>query len=148
MTDESQARHKKRRLVVFIGLALAIALDTSVQLLWKASVPRHRGVVHTLSGTFFNWLFQLSLVLHIWQFFNWLMVLGNADLSFAQPITALSYVTVTALSVWLFHEVVAPQDIVGIALILAGVYLVSSTPSETAGAPGTPAAAPVAENAA
>ena len=32
------------------------------------------------------------------QLANWLWVLAQADLSFAQPITALSYITVLAFS--------------------------------------------------
>ena len=52
--------------------------------------------------------------------------------SFAQPITALSYVTVLAISARFLHEDLPPSRLAGVGLILAGVWLVSRTPAETA----------------
>ena len=55
----------------------------------------------------------------------------EADLSFAQPFTALSYVTVLALSHLLLHEHLSAGRMGGVGLILTGVFLISRTPSTT-----------------
>lgn len=128
--------HPRRRGLLFLGLVLAIALDTTVQVFWKASVPVGGRPLAILTGTLVKPLFIASMFLHVWQLFNWMMVLALADLSFAQPITALSYVTVTASAAWFFHEQVSPREMIGILLVLAGVALVS----RTAPAAGPPAA--------
>ena len=120
---------KRPRLLLWMGLFLAISLDTSVQLCWRASVPQHGGMAHALGATLIKPLFLLSLLLHVWQLFNWMMVLALADLSFVQPITALSYIAVAISSHWLFSENLDPLQFCGIAMVLVGVILVSRTPS-------------------
>ncbi len=117
----------RRRPLLFLGLFLAIALDTTVQVFWKASVPLDGRPLALLTGTLVKPLFIASMFLHVWQLFNWMMVLALADLSFAQPITALSYVTVTACAALFFHEQIGPRELVGILLVLVGVALVSRT---------------------
>ena len=66
------------------------------------------------------------------QFFNWMIVLAHADLSYAQPITALSYVTVSVASMAIFHEYLSPLRLVGLAMILIGVWVISRTNLRTA----------------
>ncbi len=123
----SIATQRHRRLLLWLGLFLAISLDTSVQLCWRASVPQHGGMAHALCTTLIKPLFLLSLLLHVWQLFNWMMVLALADLSFVQPITALSYIAVAVSSHWLFAENLDPLQFCGIGMVLAGVFLVSRT---------------------
>ncbi len=124
---------QRRRILLFIGLFVAIALDTTVQVFWKASVPVDGRPLAILTGTLVKPLFIASMFLHVWQLFNWMMVLALAELSFAQPITALSYVTVTACAALFFHERIGPREFIGILLVLAGVALVSRTarPAQT-----------------
>jgi drug/metabolite transporter (DMT)-like permease len=74
-----------------------------------------------------NPLFLLVIFLMACQFFNWLMVLRNADLSYAQPVTSLSYVTVFFLSVHYLNESTDALQIAGILLVLAGVWFISQT---------------------
>ena len=70
-------------------------------------------------------LFLVVVAVFLGQLFNWLKVLEHADLSFAQPITSLAYVTVTGLSWLLFAEPVGWLKMAGILCILAGVWLIS-----------------------
>ncbi|MDE3011693.1 MAG: DMT family transporter [Pseudomonadota bacterium] len=59
------------------------------------------------------------------QLLLWLAVLRRSELSFAQPLTSLSYVGVGLLS-WLWlGEVLQPRTLLSVGLILAGVMLVS-----------------------
>jgi len=69
--------------------------------------------------------FYLLLLLFIAQFVNWLALLSRADLSFVQPVTALSYITVAVGSYLRFGENVNFTRVTGIAFILLGVFLVS-----------------------
>jgi drug/metabolite transporter (DMT)-like permease len=61
-----------------------------------------------------------------------MIVLAKADLSFVQPITSLSFITVAVCSVFFFHERLSPLRAVGIVLILAGVRFISQTDHRTA----------------
>jgi multidrug transporter EmrE-like cation transporter len=84
----------------------------------------------------------IMLALFACQFFDWIWVLGNADLSFAQPFTALSYVVVSTCAALFFHEHLTPLRMVGIAAILAGVIQVGSSEHKT-----TSTELPIAEDA-
>jgi drug/metabolite transporter (DMT)-like permease len=113
-----------------IGLAVAIALDTGLQLVWKtgiAGLPDTSSVRETLVAIALNPIFVLVAVFMGAQLVNWLKVLDHADLSYAKPFTSLSYVTVCVLSVLLLSEHIAPLQIVGIVVVVAGVWCVSRT---------------------
>lgn len=58
-------------------------------------------------------------------------MLSSADLSYAQPITALSYVTVSVGGVVLFGEYIPPHSMIGIMMILLGVWFISRTSHRT-----------------
>jgi drug/metabolite transporter (DMT)-like permease len=64
------------------------------------------------------------------------MVLSKADLSYAQPITSLSYVSVFFLSVFYLKEAADLFRITGIILVLLGVWFISQTEHVTQ-IPGT-----------
>jgi len=65
------------------------------------------------------------------QLVNWTRVLAQADLSFAQPFTALSIISVLAVSSYTLREKITPLEILGIAMILLGIYFISQTPHDT-----------------
>jgi multidrug transporter EmrE-like cation transporter len=145
---------------VWIGLTIAVVLDVPVQLIWKALMikyrdpdrgPKYHSADHSISWMFHNH-HQGMLAWFVWQqarwflrelrtwalmslfacqFFDWIWVLGNADLSFAQPFTALSYVVVSTCAVLFFHEHLSPLRMAGIAAILFGVILVGSSEHKT-----------------
>src|SRR4051812_15718104 len=90
-----------------IGLALTIVIDTVVQLAWKIGAVELPEL--TLSWSLIDFAlhqatFYIVVGLMLCQLFNWLMVLGEADLSFAQPITALSRITVCLASAYFLGE--------------------------------------------
>ena len=62
-------------------------------------------------------------------------MLDHADLSYAKPFTSLSYVTVCALSVLVLGEHIAPLQILGILVVVAGVWCVSVTKRSTLAPP-------------
>jgi multidrug transporter EmrE-like cation transporter len=129
MMPALEQTHGRRKVIV--GLFMAVVLCSASQLCWKYAtmgVPEGASAVQTLALTFSNPIFWCAAALYIWQFFNWMMVLKYADLSFAQPIMACTYVVV-GLAAWLvFRESLPPHRIIGILMILGGVYLISRSP--------------------
>lgn len=124
----SVKRNFPTRLVA--GLLLAILIDTALQLVWKTAVlslPNDGSPWLNLQAVLRSPLFVLVVFLMACQFFNWLMVLANADLSYAQPVTSLSYVTVFCLSVLYLKEATDLIQIAGILFVLSGVWFISQT---------------------
>jgi drug/metabolite transporter (DMT)-like permease len=112
---------------------VAIALDTGLQLIWKigvAGIP-DASAWDAAVAVALNPIFILVVAFMAAQLVNWLKVLDHADLSYAKPFTSLSYVTVCALSVLVLHERIAPLQIIGIAVVVAGVWCVSITKRST-----------------
>ena len=112
------------------GLLAAVALDTLLQLAWKTTVletPADPSPWATLGAVFANPLFIGVIAIMALQFFNWLMVLAQADLSYAQPIVALSYATVPLLSVLVLGEAVDFLQVAGVVLVIVGVWFISQT---------------------
>ena len=95
-------------------------------------------VWETVVAVALNPIFLLVIVFMAAQLVNWLKVLDHADLSYAKPFTSLSYVTVCGLSVLLLGEHVAPMQIVGIVVVIAGVWCVSMTRPATLGSGAEP----------
>lgn len=121
------------RLVV--GLALAIVLDTIQQLVWKegmGAIPDDASPWETINAALHEPLLGLVAILMLVRLVNWLKVLELADLSYAQPITSLSYVTVTLASVVYLKETLTLIQVAGIGVLLAGVWCISQTPRDTA----------------
>jgi drug/metabolite transporter (DMT)-like permease len=119
---------------VVVGLILAIALDTVIQIAWKlaaSGLPADAPALATAREALSNRYFYLAMLALGAQLYNWTRVLARADLSFAQPFTALSYVTVLTLSSRFLHEGLSPFKILGVGLIFLGVFFISRTPSAT-----------------
>jgi drug/metabolite transporter (DMT)-like permease len=113
-----------------VGLLIAILIDTALQLVWKSAVltlPHDGSPWLNLQAILQNPRFVFVIFLMGCQFFNWLMILGDADLSYAQPITSLSYVSVFFLSVLYLKEAADLFQIAGIMLVLVGVWFISQT---------------------
>jgi drug/metabolite transporter (DMT)-like permease len=81
----------------------------------------------TLSAVFANPLFVGVIALMTLQFFNWLLVLSQADLSFAKPVASLSYASVPIFSMLVLDEAVDVVQIAGVALVIVGVWFISQT---------------------
>lgn len=114
---------------VWRGLLLAVVLDVAAQLCWKSAAgtaPPSAGVLAALGAAALHPLGLALPLIFAAQFYNWIAVLSRSDLSFAQPITALSYVPVAGLAALLFHEPLPPLRVLGIGLILCGVWVIST----------------------
>jgi multidrug transporter EmrE-like cation transporter len=126
----------RRRRTVWLALAMTVVMDTIGQLCWKfaaGQVPDTIGLWQSFVSILHEPLFHVALLVYFLQFFNWMIVLAHADLSYAQPITALSYVTVSGASMAIFHEHLSPLRVFGLVMILVGVWVISRTNLRTAG---------------
>ncbi len=124
----------KKIVAVWAGLFAAIALDTVVQLVWKSAtdqVPSSAGAWDTVEMMLRQPLCYAVFALFGLQFVNWMALLKRADLSYVQPITALSLVTVTFFSYLVLHEHVTGRRVAGMLLILFGVWRVGATRHRT-----------------
>ena len=122
----------RNSMILFFGLILAIALDTGVQLLLKmvaSGISDEASQGEMLKATLSAPVFYVCALLMLLQLFNWLEVLKLSDLSYAQPISSLSYVSVYILSAIYFAEKIDALQIVGILIIVAGVWCISRTGS-------------------
>jgi drug/metabolite transporter (DMT)-like permease len=118
--------------LILVGLVVAIALDTAGQLLWKLAatrLPASLSPAVLLAAVVHDPLPLLVVGVFMAQLVNWMLVLEHADLSYAQPITALSYVSVGLLSAACLGEALDAGKLIGIGLILIGVILVSAGPA-------------------
>ena len=124
---------------VIVGIAMAVVLDTVIQITWKlavAGIPDDASLGDTVSGALSGPYFYVAMVAFGAQLLNWMRVLARADLSYAQPFTALSYLTVLTLSSHSLHEHLSPTRLCGIGMILVGVFLISRTSHRTPDAGG------------
>jgi drug/metabolite transporter (DMT)-like permease len=71
-------------------------------------------------------LIWAAIGVEILCFFLWIQVLSDLDLSEAFPLTGISYVLTVASGWFIFREPIAALQVVGSALILAGVYLIAT----------------------
>ena len=101
----------------FIAKGMKQMGDASALGLWK-SLP-HFANPWVIAGVVLTAVFFV--------FFSW--SLSWADLSFVQPLTALSFVFGVLIARWWLGETVSWWRWVGVAVIIAGVTLVSYDPS-------------------
>jgi drug/metabolite transporter (DMT)-like permease len=108
-------------------IGMFLLADTAVQIAFKLAGERAGNSdfdldwVATAAGSPIFWI---AIGLYFTVFVLWMMILQQTDLSRAFPLTALTYVTVPAAGLLLFHETVSLERTLGIALVLAGVVMV------------------------
>ncbi len=111
---------------IYVTWALLLSLDVAIQVAMKLAGDQLHGVapgVPWLTAALSSWLVWISLTGYVATFVLWLAILHGSPLSAAFPATALVYVFVP-LAGWLFlKEDFSLWQVVGIALILAGVAL-------------------------
>jgi len=80
-------------------------------------------------------LFQPSVTLGVLLLILWMLsrmaLMSWADLSFVLPITSIGYVISAMMGRFFLDEHISPQRWAGTLLIMAGMALVSFTPSRT-----------------
>lgn len=116
---------------LYITLALALAAYGNVALkfcLNRAGAGDFSG--HSLLGFYLHFFFLTawgwSCILSV--FFCcvfWLMALARFELSYALPFLSLNFVLVTILSFAVLHEPFSWQKLIGVCIIVLGVFIAS-----------------------
>ena len=113
---------------IAIALCLVVALMVAGQLLFKASALALNG-----EGTILSWKVATRLVpalaMHALATLAWVWLLQFIDLGRAYPFTAMAYVLVPLVSMWVFGEVQGWRYYIGVVLICTGVIVTATAPS-------------------
>ena len=113
-------------------ILLCVVLNTAAQVLLKMGV-------NSIGHFEFQWgnawpiglkilqnpLLMGGLSLYGFSVVFWIMTLSRVDVSYAYPLSSLGYVFTAIVGYWLLGEHISFSRIVGICVILGGVYLVS-----------------------
>ncbi len=115
-------------LAIFISIILAVI----GQLLLKMGMLRIGKVsfnISTLVHQYAKILLNPLVIAGLFSFFIsmliWLYVLSRMELSFAYPFVALNYVLILLGSYFLLKEAITPMKVMGVIVIVVGVYLVA-----------------------
>ncbi len=113
---------------IFISILLAVV----GQLLLKMGMLRIgkfsfdiSTLVHQYIKIFLNPLVIAGLFGFFLSMLIWLYVLSRMELSFAYPFVALNYVLILFGSYFLLKEAITPMKVIGVVVIVIGVYLVA-----------------------
>lgn len=120
----------KISLQVWIGLTITVIADSIGQIIWKSlagQLPDTDHIPTLLLAAVQMPYFWVLVGLLLAQLFLWLAVLKHADLSYAQPLTSMSYVGVGLLSYFWLGEMWTMRTVMSVVLILIGVGLVSAS---------------------
>ena len=118
--------------VSFALILTGVLLNAAAQLLLKAGVERV-GVIGLTWNSIVSSGFRLALepyilgglLCYVVSVVVWILALSRVDVSIAYPMLSIGYV-VTALAAWaLLGESLSMVRIVGIAVIILGVFLVA-----------------------
>jgi multidrug transporter EmrE-like cation transporter len=119
--------------VTWVLILTGVGLNAAAQLLLKVATRplAHFGVFNTdvLSNSivilFKSMPFWAGMLCYAASVCVWVAALSKAPVSTAYPMLSLGYVVVAAVSVAWLGETLTPAKMLGIALICAGVVLVS-----------------------
>ena len=75
---------------------------------------------------FFNAWILLGLICYGIGVVLWIFALSKASLTLVYPFTALTFVLVYTAGVFLFGEAISWPQILGVGLVLAGLFLITS----------------------
>jgi len=124
----------KENLEVFFLFVLFILCDTATQIFLKKGATNVGEI--PLDEVSHIFLYVLSILTNanivigvmfvLIAFFSWLAILSKVDLSKAQLMNSLVYVTVPLASVFFLGETIAMQQFIGIILISLGALIASA----------------------
>lgn len=119
---------------VFLLAVVAVLLNASAQLALRR-LMLGAGMPPTGAGTAALGTWAVALAASPWFVVGmacyalslglWLLVLARAEVSLAYPLLSIGYLVTAAAGYFLLHEAVGPTRLAGLALICAGIVVVS-----------------------
>jgi multidrug transporter EmrE-like cation transporter len=124
-----------QKLIYFLIL-LGVLLNAGAQLLLKAGMSQIGhfefklvNVVPIGLKVIENWPIVTGLFAYVISVIVWLMVLSRVQVSYAYPMLSIGYVVNAIAAYYLFGEDLSVMRIIGIFVIIAGVWLVAQRPA-------------------
>ena len=118
--------------VIVSLVLLSVLFNTIAQLALKAGMMAIGHFEFTLANF---WPVVIKLITSPWLILGgavyvgslttWLMVLSRVEVSVAYPMASLGYITSAIAAYFLYHEQLTVMKIIGIGVILLGVFLVA-----------------------
>lgn len=113
-----------------------VLLNASAQLLLKEGMNRIGHFAFTWNNLWpiglqvaTNPFIIIGLSCYIFSVVFWLLVLSRADVGYAYPMVSIGYIVTALAGVLFLHETLSLQRIIGIIIIMLGVYLITRTTS-------------------
>lgn len=124
-------------MTVFILILIAVVMEVAGQVLYKSGINRMPG----MSGSPFrslalprfawdavrNWRVLLGIAIYCAQAAVWWGVLSRVDLSYAFPLTSLSYIVLLGASHVFLKERISTERWLGTIAVVFGVFLITRT---------------------
>jgi len=117
----------------FAFIITGVILNAVAQLLLKAGTNALGGAIHLTRDNWFatglkvatQWPIVLGMVCYGVSLVVWIMGLSRTDVTVAYPMLSLGYV-IGAFGAWMFPgEVISPQRMLAIGVIMLGVVLLA-----------------------
>ncbi len=123
---------------VIVLIILLLILDTFAQLAFKIAVTQLGEFPTKNISVIWHYCLQLATNFYviggvlalIFALFTWLTLISKVDLSFAHPMTSLAYATIPLAGTFFLHEPLHWPQMLGIALIVIGVIVISEGESD------------------
>lgn len=118
---------------MMFGLILfGVLLNAVAQLLLKAGMNNIGHFVFTWSNilpigfkTFTNFHVIAGLGCYVFSVVVWLVVLSRVEVSYAYPMLSIGYIVNAIAAYYLFGEALSVTRILGISVIILGVFLIA-----------------------
>ena len=112
---------KRRRSFVLVVLCTLVGAAAQILIKQGASSIAQPGFVAAVVAMFTNLPLFIGYCMYGFNAVLMILALRDGELSMLYPIIALTYVWVTFLSLWIFHEPMNFFKSIGITLIICGV---------------------------
>ena len=116
----------------FAYILAGVLLNAAAQLLLKAGVrplgalqPEWGDLLPTAGRVLMQWPIVAGLGCYVVSVAVWIVGLSRVDVSVAYPMLSLGYIVNALAAWWLFGEALGPARWSGMALIVAGVFVMS-----------------------
>lgn len=116
---------------LYILLTVVFAVSSQLIIKWQMSkfsledsMNLYEKFIFALS-MLLNPYIVLSIMLTLLSGLSWMIAMTKFDISYAYPYTALGFVLILLFSYIFFHETISLHKIIGVSLIMFGIFVVS-----------------------
>ena len=113
----------------YLAALLSISLGATAQFFFKTGVIAISSKPNSIAKVFISGIANLyiwsGLLCYGFSLLLWFYVLSKMELSKAYPVVSLGYIFTLFFGYFLLNETITPTKIVGISLIVVGVFVLT-----------------------